>query len=725
MESFFKRNQKKFLAIFSAGLMIAFALPGNKNNQGRADIVIGTVGGKSVKNHDVDEAREQWKLLRETVYRDPDPRTGQQVNLVQPFFGASAQELDAHPELFYLLWREAEDMGVTVNNEQLQHELVNTDTPGVAGDEGLAQRRVDAMRSMLMVANNADRVAKMAHVSRPQRDSYLAGQQEVSLNVVEFKAADYLDKVPKWDEREKAAKADQQYAKYKNAMPTTREARDPQSGDFRFGYLVPNRVRVQAIGVPKAKVRELAGSKIGEVEARKYYLQNQAQYPQFPTSRTSHTTLGVSPTEYVRAPLRSPQTRPATQPSIPKVFTQVSYDTASVISSPKHFEEYREEIFKKLTDERSDKLMRDILAEITMQLSGDYDGFKKGAPELPRTATSMPSDYLAKAPKTALGESYPSYEYLKKLALRTQERFGVLPVTYEDKGLRTAQELAENLGIGHASADLDFQSLFQADRTGQLFQMAYALAQVPTYATSFVQPFANELIEARARMLRLRILSLFEPSAPMHNRGGGEGAGDEATYVLRVAEAQPAHPADKNEAMDRLVADARLAAAYELGQQDAKKLLAEAQKSGLASAAKAAGRTVITTGLIGPRSSDVEHYKLPDAEAIQAFAQGAQQLLSKGTGNPDHPVGVVDLKPTATALAAEINEIRPPWTPDALPTRQVQIGSQADREMASSVRQAWLSYPQVVERLRYQPRDAQKPSRTPAGPAPAEDNPFK
>lgn len=718
-ESFLKRNQKKILAIFSAGLMIAFALPSAvKNSSGRGDIPAGTVRGKTISVRDLDEGRSQWRVLNSLFIKEAgeqripivrDPRyffRGVENGDFRSAFQLAteiANRFDAHPELFYLLNREAEEMGIPVSEDEVEGVWANSIHAADSGED-YEGRAKEAIRNFLRICGAAAYASDPGRISTPARNVALAGQQEISLNLVEFKAADYLDKVPQWSDKERAEKTHQIYEKYKSQEPTTRPG-----NDFRFGYQIPNRVRVQAIGVPRDKVREVAGAKIGEVEARKYYLTNKTQFPETPTSQVSHKTLGVPPTEYVRAPV-SPATRPASQPALHDTFVKYDYTTA-VTLPPKHFDDYRDEVFKKLTDEKATDLNNKILADIGAQLATDYAAFKAAAGDaLGKTATSMPASF--KAPQTALGVPYDSYEYLQKLAQRTQERYGVLPVTYEDKGLRTSRELASIQGLGQASitdTNINFQALLNADPSGRLISTVFAQFQFPQYATHYVQALADPVTVDQARQLHLRVLGLYEPSPDLSTRGSGSGKGDEANYIFRVAQAEAAHAAPEAEVADRLLADARLAAAYDLAAEDAKKLAAEAQKSTLASAAKAANRKVITTGMINPRVPDIENYPLPDADANAALIAGGYQLLTKGTAsNRDHPVGLVDLKPTATALAGEINSIRPPWTAETLASREAAAAAQADQQLVMAIRNGWLSYPQVAERLQFRSNETKQ-----------------
>src|SRR5207237_3014465 len=126
---------------------------------------------------------------------------------------------------------------------------------------------------------------------------------------------------------------------------------------------------------------------------------------------------------------------------------------------------------------------------------------------------SVPAADLAKAPKTALdGVTYDSYEYLQKLALQEQQKFGILPATYKTEGLRTAKQLADSSSIARSSVEgYDFMSIFQQIRAMDQAQMIATFARFPVYVTNFVQPFAGEMVRTQAQALHLRALSLYGP----------------------------------------------------------------------------------------------------------------------------------------------------------------------------------------------------------------------
>src|SRR5437868_3895359 len=124
MNSFIKRNQKKILAIFSAGLMIAFMLPSAmKGANDRGSVTAGYAGKTKVTSKELAESHAQWELLKRSIrVRRLDQRTSQETEipvlvdqLGEGYGQAGTQvasriidQIEANPELFYLLTHEAE-----------------------------------------------------------------------------------------------------------------------------------------------------------------------------------------------------------------------------------------------------------------------------------------------------------------------------------------------------------------------------------------------------------------------------------------------------------------------------------------------------------------------------------------------------------------------------------------------------------------------------------------
>src|SRR4051794_23105093 len=120
MIKYFKKVEKEMLAIFSVGLMIAFALPSymGKGKTGR-DITIGRIGKTPVSAAEREQYRQEWAVLTQINVGDPQ----RPVPLAQVVFGQPGQLVNAagriqqKPETFMLLVKEAQRLGIQVSAE--------------------------------------------------------------------------------------------------------------------------------------------------------------------------------------------------------------------------------------------------------------------------------------------------------------------------------------------------------------------------------------------------------------------------------------------------------------------------------------------------------------------------------------------------------------------------------------------------------------------------------
>src|SRR5947209_2771064 len=98
MNSFIKRNQKKILAIFSAGLMVSFGLTGYISDRTRSDVTVGYAGRTKITGKELANSRTEWELLKNTLYLvDTDPNTGQsrKVAFLPSYFGRTFNPQEA------------------------------------------------------------------------------------------------------------------------------------------------------------------------------------------------------------------------------------------------------------------------------------------------------------------------------------------------------------------------------------------------------------------------------------------------------------------------------------------------------------------------------------------------------------------------------------------------------------------------------------------------------
>jgi hypothetical protein len=700
MYSYIKKNQKKFMAVFAAFLMVSFlATQSNKGRSNSRDITYGRIGTTAITSKDLADSRRQWEILKRTItVKRTDPR-GEETEVpvlldqLGEGFGRAGpqvagqivqqivQQIDAKPELFYMLMREAEEMGTSVSNDQLQG-LLNpkntTFTPDNSPD--YPEQAQEALRSLLLVRNAADRASDVVKVSQPARDQTLARAQRISLNLVEFKAKDYLGKLPQWSETERTAKVNAQYEKYKNEMPTTRPG-----NEFGFGYRVPNQSQVQYIEVPGDAVHQVVTQKVTDLEARRYFYENAAQF---------HPEIGDRPPVGVAAP-QPPVLAPA-----PKIFTERSFD------------ELHDKVYKQLIKERESKLTNEILADIGTQLANDYAAFRAAVGEGgPSTAPSISPAALAKAPVSSLGVPYNSYEYLQKLALSIQKKFGVLPKTNQDLGPRTDKQLSNAGDISNAMIEgFDIGSLYQRMQGNfQALQQVMQAAMFPSYATNFVTPLATLQVQQEARSLGLHVMGLYEPSPLLRGRASGISLGatpSSNSYIFRVVMAEAAHAPKLEDVREKVTEDAKLVEAYNLAAAAARDFVKgiPAPHAHLEPAATAGGKKVITTGLFDFRQPVVENLALPPGEeSAGLFVEAAYTLLNSPVGDRQHPVGVMEYKPSATVFVGEINQVEPMWAPGELPAEQISRASYIDQQLGMSLRRAWFSPQDIMARNHYVP----------------------
>ena len=222
MYKIIQKNQKKLLAVFAALLMVVFILP-NRNSGGmdRENIEMGKVNGKVVKLHEYEIVEKQWRLLNSIPIPLEDPRRGNVPSLTAFLFRGSGvyRDLVEHPDMFFLLIREAEARGIAVSPDALQNALMTglseyAQARGMGiSPEGMRQFAsqilarpsgsvVDtqllqaAGENLMRVQALIDSVGSAVKVSEPELRRRLAEEQQVKLNVVEFDVDAFKAAVP-------------------------------------------------------------------------------------------------------------------------------------------------------------------------------------------------------------------------------------------------------------------------------------------------------------------------------------------------------------------------------------------------------------------------------------------------------------------------------------------------------------------------------------------------
>src|SRR2546430_2563690 len=200
-----------------------------------------------------------------------------------------------------------------------------------------------ARANLMMVNNAAARAARaVSKISRPGAQNLLASQrQEISVNLIEFAAKDYLDKVPAPTPQQ----LQEQFDKYKDKLAG--------EGAMSFGYEDPNRVQYDAIVIKKEEVKKAVGP-VELEELYKYYLRNK-------NSREFVTDKPAS-------------TRPEDQFTLDRGPT----------TRPMSFDEAKERITLKLTNQRVDEFTNKIRDGVRDIMKADYEAYKFATSCAPR-----------------------------------------------------------------------------------------------------------------------------------------------------------------------------------------------------------------------------------------------------------------------------------------------------------------------------------------------------
>ena len=694
-----QKHGKKLLAVFSAFLMVSFAASGmlTGGRGGGNNPVVGRIGGKEkIRAQDVFIARQDWQTLGHLP-------GGSQGRPLSSMLGPQIEaEITRQPILFLLLQKEAEQLGVTVSQDSLQTMLQNT--PGlITPDPDRNEQIARAVKNLLMVINGAQRAASVIKVTDPMVQHQLAQvQQSITLDLVDFTTAKYLDQAKTPPPTAEEIKA--HFEKYADTVAGDTSDANP----FGFGYKYPDRVKIQYIVVPKSDVRKAVEASRTpyewEVEARKYYRQNQSQYKADPT----------------------------TQP-------KQSFDlTATTQPTTKPFEQVQQDVKDQLINAETERRMSAIRDRIVSTLGADWVAYRNAvganattqSATAPATATAGAGTGGA-APASSQGVPYSSFEYLQKLAQQIQQNktFGVLPtaVSIADRWL-AVDDLNKLPGVG------------QAHLNG---------VPMSSYIMTMTQPFVPEAQRKEGGWLRV-----MEPTRPMEDT-------NQSIYIVRVTAAESTHrPATIAEVEPQLRADLLTARAYELAKADATKLLEQARAMGNLKAA-AAGKTVVSAGPITNRQGQVIPPLGLTGAAAERFVNRAFRLLATtrpsqpsassapaavaagapttagagattqgsggvagagGAASQPKPIDLVEMPRDGRVLVAQLGDVQAMWTERSVPMEEAQIHRAIGMGMMQRFIQSWFDYDSVVARMHFVPEgnaaDRFETERGPSQPAP-------
>ncbi|MGA2584467.1 MAG: hypothetical protein ABSG31_14420 [Tepidisphaeraceae bacterium] len=482
---FFRKNQRNFLAILCVVSMVTFVInlaPGGLGGWTKTlgAQAAGTIEGVKFTQDQMTAAMQEWALLRQLGYQDPQHPTDHRplvAALLDEISGSIAeQEINKNPRTFFLMLQEARQRGIVVSNEELQSVLVNNIAPETIPTD--QQDNVEPAVSDLLVARAwLQRQLQVIKVTQPYRYMKLATEgQAIVLNVESFPASQYLDKVP--DPTPDAIQT--QYDAYKDTEPGDFSAVDDTienpSANLGFGYRMPERRKVQFIGLESDDVRRAA---IATKSALDWNIQ---AVDEFRTNRDDYDSREVPvPATQPSAELDQtmPSTEPTTQMSVKKLD---DFDQDFLL----HKELVLEDLYRRAGSELSDKICRKI-TDAMNQGYGDWHDAENSNP------TTLP----------AAAAEFASMDFVTSLSKSIQDQFGILPITGDIDQFKTNAELAalDNIGktyvIGQNGQEYPFAlyaptlSIWQPSQQVQDFTGNVFIFRVSGIDPSHVQPLSD------------------------------------------------------------------------------------------------------------------------------------------------------------------------------------------------------------------------------------------
>jgi hypothetical protein len=655
---------KVLLAVFSAVLMVTFMLPAATRYGGSRNPVVGRLAdGEKLHSIEAYNATQAWELLNRL--RDPQDPQGRPVSLL---LGPTAfQQIHEHPVMFLLLQKEADRMGISVSNDQIQTAIANTPWLNTSNpDQNESIQR--AIAQLMLVRQAYNRAASAIKVSEPMLKHDLATMgQTITLSAIDFTTAKYRDKVP-------APNADQIKKQFEQFADTVR-GQVTDANPFGFGYKYPDRVKLQYIAIPRAEVRRaVEASKDAytwEVESNKYYLQHPNEFANAPTSKPANFSLDA----------------PASQPAI-KPFAQV-----------------KDQIKNRLIDQEVTRKAQQVQERITSQLAADWTAYRAAA----GTATQPTT-----APSTSLGVPYNSFDYLKKLQESVQKQTGVLPTVMNvGDNWQTQDDLAKLQGIGTAT-----------------ITSAARPMTMPVYVTMLTAPFLNAENRSQTGVLQLmeptRPMNDSAETVYIARVTAAETAHKPAS--LAEVEKQVVDDVKTKLAYEQAKADAQKLLDQARQQGDLNKA---AGGQGVIKVGPLTNRqdqpipALVLTGDASTRFTE-QAFKLlsappttaPSAQAAASTAPTTGSVASSTT-KPAGParIGLVELPHEGRVLVAQLGDVQAMWNDRTLPMEQAQLAAMMKQEDESRFNREWFTWEAVTSRLGYVEEAGQQHSRDGGAPS--------
>jgi len=699
MYKFIQRKKKLLLALFGVVLMIAFIVPAGVNQMAdTTGTVVGRAGDDKITQGDIQQAHRDLDAL---LYAQFPPL----MQLGETMFGRGtanvAQKLRDHPETYVLLQREAKAAGVVVDNESVDTLFALFFRQRATTPDQVAGYRA-AIERFLLVRNNFQRVLADIKVTQPLVRESIVGRQEPTLNLVEFKAADFLADAKNPSDTRVIAHYNQ-YAATIPAPPSPFGTTQP----VQFGYRQLDKLKLQYLELPAQQLFDAAIKNLSGVDL-------------LPLQRVAFAHYTANPTQYQSAPATQPATTPATTTAPattqPATAATAPAATATAATAPstapttRPFADVRADIQRKILlgeitptaapaedlaaaqalRQRIEARAAELRNALRDRLAKDYKAARDQAGTKPAAKTDAgkpdAATKPADAPATAGLGKLEAVDYLESVANDFEKAHGVRPVV---KSLAsdwlTTKELAALPGIGAASADAEsFPQLATkhaadiqpagperpktnpatnpaATQPASTQDTATQPATAAATQDAATQPSAPITVEATPPAKPA--LALYEPSPVLVDVG-------ENAYIFRLTAFNGAHVPTLDEARPAIVNDLKLVEAYDLARQKA-----AAVRDAAASAAAPVGQSkigglpvvnppVIEVGPIAMNSQQPEFpgYDVSDPGVLQRLAMATSSLLRNAKADQPHPATLVEVPAQQKVLVIELRSYVRPWT---------------------------------------------------------------
>jgi hypothetical protein len=766
MFKYIRKNRRKVLAIASVGLMIAFAAPTTCTQfKSRGEGEYGSLygGAQKLTGREFQSLQGEWSFLKQrfspvaiaVAIGTSGIGSGDELltellgnpamaDEIQRFYIMSQQnpfmmmqnpnlqfmmrafqegqfayaQIENNDEMFPLLVKEAQANGTTVSNDQL--EMILARMGSTHDTDPYHQNLRQSLNDLLLVMNNYKRAAGVMKVSQPARQYRLASSmQEMSANLVEFNAKDFLSQVGEPTPQQIQA----QFDKYKDTLA--------ESSSSGFGYKYPNRVKFDSISINKEQIRKAVGE-IDLVDMFEYFERNKNKPEMILT------------------------TQPATRPNDQLNLSNLPASQPRPTTRPKTFEEAKEQIRTTLADQRIGELSNKVRDAVRNTLVSDYNAWKV-AQAAGKGGATQPS------PKSSLGPAYNTYEYLQALRDKIQKDFNVTLTIERRDQWQSATSMKET----------DLARLTWDPQTAQPIDF-------PRMMTMRLDAFVPE--DARKQLAGSRLLALWEPTPLFTNELQTEALIARATVAEPshspksldevkdkvAADTKLAVAYDKAKQAAQAMVDAAKSGKWlqSVADEQKKKMFTTGaftpggggffgsmpvpgytQLKGPALAAfkteafkllalppRAGGTAPRISNPITPATT--QSTTQPATQTARATTQPATRpAIAQATTQPataptpsafkDHPIGLVEIPTESKVLVLEVDSLKaaPGWTKES--ESLVQLQSMIQQRMAeeSQLRVQWFNPDNTRQRVNFKPTIEKDRPKQPQQPIP-NPNPF-